>query len=74
MAEEPYEDTCLNTIRGLSGVFPRDQAVDRLALICLIVRGMQGDADAGFVKETVLKATGVTLTDLEEKNKDGGET
>jgi len=41
--------------------------VNILALICLIVRGMQGDAEHDFVKEEVLKATGIILTDLEEK-------
>ena len=63
---QTYEFTCLEAIRRLSGVFRPSEAVDRLALICLIIRGMQGDAEADFVKETVLKATGLKLTDLSE--------
>lgn len=58
------ECTGLDAIRLLSGVFTKDQAVDRLALINLIVRGMVGEADPEFVKDTVLKSCNITLTDL----------
>lgn len=59
---------CLEAIRLISGAFKPEEAVDRLALICLIVRGMQGDAEADFVKEAVLKATGLAITDLGEED------
>ena len=64
--------TCLDAIRHISGIFKSEEAVDRLALICLIIRGMQGDAEADFVKETVLKATGLTITDLGDKDETTG--
>ena len=63
---QTYEFTCLEAIRRLSGMFRPEQAVNILALICLIVRGMQGDAEHDFVKEETLKATGIILTDLGE--------
>ena len=63
---ELNEYTCLDAIRRLSGIFRKDEAVDRLAVICLIVRGMQGDADHEFVQE-VLGKMGIRLTDLEVK-------
>ena len=47
----------IDAIRILSGIFEKDTAVDRLALVNLIVRGIVGDADKSFVKETVLKTT-----------------
>jgi hypothetical protein len=62
------ESKCLDAIRIISGVFRPEEAVDRLALICLIVRGMQGDAEHGFVRE-VVGNMGITLTDLEDYSK-----
>ena len=59
-----YEYTCLEAIRRLSGMFKPSEATDRLAIICLIVRGMQGDAEPDYVKG-VLGEMGITLTDLE---------
>ena len=69
MTEEKklYEYTCLEAIRRLSGIFSEKDAVDRLAIICLIVRGMQGDAEVDYVKE-VLEEVGIKLTDLGEKD------
>jgi hypothetical protein len=45
----------LELIRTLSGIFVQSEAVNALALINLVVRGMIGDSDREFVSETVLK-------------------
>lgn len=51
----------LELIRTLSGIFVHSQAVNALALINLIVRGMEGDSDKDFVSEQVLKYAEIEL-------------
>jgi hypothetical protein len=53
--------TGLEAIRAITGIFEPKEAVDRLALVNLIIRGMVGDAEKDFVKETVLRTTKIEL-------------
>ena len=49
------QEDAISTIRQLSGIFNPDHAVDTLAIICLITRVEQGDAD----RESVLSILGI---------------
>jgi len=51
----------LELIRTLSGIFVKSEAVNALALINLIVRGMVGDSEREFVGEQVLKYTQIEI-------------
>jgi len=51
----------LEAIRVLSGIFSQNEAIERLALINLIVRAMEGDAEKDFTKKTVLEVTKIEL-------------
>jgi len=66
--QELREYTCLEAIRVLSGIFNPEQAPNILAIINLIVRGMMGIAETDYVKDTVLRRTEITLTDLCPEN------
>ena len=53
--------TGLDAIRDLTGIFTMKDTANRLAMVNLIVRGMQGDAEKDFVKETILKVFDIDL-------------
>jgi len=51
----------LKAIRALSGIFLQNEAVERLALINLIVRATEGYAEKDFTKKTVLEVANIEL-------------
>lgn len=57
----------LELIRVLSGIFVRSEAVNALALINLIVRGMVGDSEREFVSEMALKYSKMEIDWSEEE-------
>ena len=53
--------TGLEAIRVITGIFEPKGSVDRLALVNLIARGMLGEAEKDYVKETILKVFDIDL-------------
>ena len=51
----------LDQIRMLSGMFRKQEAVDRLALVNLLTRYLLGDSEKAFVAEVFRDSTGKEL-------------